>query len=791
MRGTRSFGPPLEPPDPEIEKTLKKKKKQRRQRNKEQQELGGQVNEMAGPHQRLMDYATPGLNVAAEGVVRPLIAANQWEIKPALLNMLTNNVTFYGLPSENPNARLTNFLEVCDTFKINDVPAEAIKLRLFPFTLKDRAKVWLTSLPQGSITSWNQLAQAFLSKYFPLAKTARIIKEITSFTQQDHETLYEAWERFKELQRLCPHHHLPDELLMQIFYNGINPTTRSSLDAKSGGLFMKKTSVEARELLEEMAINSSMWPVDRAQSQTQTNSGPSSSSSSSAKGIHSLDPVSMMQAQLSALTLKVDKLFTPCDTNGNPVQNCMDDSGPDMVEQVNFIQGQNRNNNPYSNTYNPGWRNHPNFGWKDNSNANTTQDRSNNYQNQDKSTNYQNQPRDSIGTLSTKIDKFIDAIGGKINTQDENFKRVENKFDQLFKNHSSSIHNLEVQIGQIAKSIPSRREGSLPSNTEENPKEQVKGITLRSGKQYLGPELSGDATNILQETNLTPNSEDMNEVPKAVPKETGANVFQPKAPYPPRIRNKNYDKQLLTFIDKLKNLHINLSFMDAITQIPNYSKFLKDLISKKISWEDVSTIALTEDCSSIVSSTMPTKLKDPGCFTIPCTLGDMKFPNCLCDLGASINLMSLSIFKMLGLEEDVKRISMVLQLADQTIKKPYGIVEDVLVKVDKFIFPTDFVILDFAYDLNCPLIFGRPFMNTGRALVDVSEGKIILRIGDNKIEFNMNKAMKYPMDEHVCMKVDLVDECVNSIAADDNDYVGLVEPEIEEVIEEIMPEPLI
>ncbi|WCJ29408.1 hypothetical protein M5689_011047 [Euphorbia peplus] len=416
---------------------------------------------MAGPHQRLMDYATPGFNVAAEGIVRPRIAANQWEIKPALLNMLTNNVTFYGLPSENPNAHLTNFLEVCDTFKINDVPAEAIKLRLFPFTLKDRAKVWLTSLPQGSITSWNQLAQAFLSKYFPLAKTARIIKEITSFTQQDHETLYEAWERFKELQRLCPHHNLPDELLMQTFYNAINPNTRSSLDAMSGGLFMKKTSVEAKELLEEMAINSSMWPVDRAQSQPQSNSGPSSSSSSSVKGIHSLDTVSMMQAKLSALSQKVDKLFTSCDANGNPIQNGMDDSGPDMVERVNFVQGQNRNNNSYSNTYNSEWRNHPNLSWRENGNTNASQDRS---------SNYQNQPRDSIGTLSTKIDKFIDAIGGKVNNQDENFKRVEDKFDQLFKNHSSSIHNLEVQIGQIAKSLPSRKEGSLPSSTEDNPK---------------------------------------------------------------------------------------------------------------------------------------------------------------------------------------------------------------------------------------------------------------------------------------------------------------------------------
>ncbi|XP_012076143.2 uncharacterized protein LOC105637319 [Jatropha curcas] len=208
-----------------------------------------------------------------------------------------------------------------------------------------------------------------------------------------------------------------------------------------------------------------------------------------------------------------------------------------------------------------------------------------------------------------------------------------------------------------------------------------------------------------------------------------------------------------------------MSFMEAIIKISNYGKFLKDLISKKRSWEDVSTVTLTEDCSSIILSKLPTKLKDPGGFTIPCRLGEVDFPRCLCDLGASINLKPLSLFKKLGLEDEVKCTNMVLKLADQSIKRPYGIIEDViedvLVKVDKFIFPTDFVILDFVYDENFPLILGRPFMNTGRALIDVSEGKLILRIGDDIIEFHIDKAMKCPMDEGNCMRIAIVDTCVH------------------------------
>ncbi|XP_065879878.1 uncharacterized protein [Euphorbia lathyris] len=627
-------------------------------------------------------------------------------------------------------------------------------------------------MPAASIETWEQLAQAFLSKNFPLAKTARVIKELTSFSQNDNETLYEAWEHFKELQRLCPHHQLPVGLLMQTFYNGLNPITRGSLDAMSGGLFMKKTSAQARELLEEMAINSSMWPAERGHIPS---AKPSSSTTSSVKGIVNLDPVAMLQAQFSALSHKIDRFMALCDPNGQPIQTDVDYEGMSEIEQVNFVQGQNQTNNPYSNTYNPGWRNHPNFNWRDNNNVNA---------NQNRTTNYQNQSRDSISTLSSKIDKFIDAMSGKISNHDDGFIRIENKFDQLIKNQSSSIHNLEIQIGQLAKSIPSRKEGSLPSHTEENPKEHVKAITLRSGKNYLGPEMPENST--LPGTDLPKPKEDILKK-KDAPIDSSTKTFVPKPPFPHKVRNKDYDKQLLTFLDKLKNLHINLTFMDAITQIPNYGKFLKDLISKKISWEGISSISLTEDCSSIVSSNLPTKLKDPGCFTIPCKLGDIEFPSCLCDLGASINLMPLSIFNKLGLEEDIKRTNMVLQLADQTTKRPYGIIEDILVKVDKFIFPTDFVILDFAYDVNCPLIFGRPFMNTGRALVDVSEGKVVLRIGDDKIEFDMNQVMKYPMEDFACMKLDLIEECVNDIVKKEE----IIEPIMSEELEDKDPERLI
>ena len=134
-------------------------------------------------------------------------------------------------------------------------------------------------------------------------------------------------------------------------------------------------------------------------------------------------------------------------------------------------------------------------------------------------------------------------------------------------------------------------------------------------------------------------------------------------------------------------------------------------------------MSLGETCSSIISRKLPTKLKDPRSFTIPCVIGINEFPKYLCDLGTSINLMPLFIFRKLGLG-DVKATNMTLQLVNHSIKKPHGVVEDMLVEVDKFIFPVDFVILDFKEDKTCPLILSHPFLNTSRALIDVHKGKI-------------------------------------------------------------------
>ncbi|KAK5811227.1 hypothetical protein PVK06_026551 [Gossypium arboreum] len=140
----------------------------------------------------MYDYAKPSLIGTESSIVRPAIATNNFELEPNTIQMIQQFVQFDGLQDEDRNTHLANFLEFCDTFKINGVSDDAIRLQLFPFSLRNKAKQWLNSLPRGSITTWEQMTKNFLLKYFPPAKTAKLRNDISSFVHMDKETLYDA-----------------------------------------------------------------------------------------------------------------------------------------------------------------------------------------------------------------------------------------------------------------------------------------------------------------------------------------------------------------------------------------------------------------------------------------------------------------------------------------------------------------------------------------------------------------------------------------------------------------------
>ncbi|GJY80096.1 reverse transcriptase domain-containing protein [Tanacetum coccineum] len=312
--------------------------------------------------------------------------------------------------------------------------------------------------------------------------------------------------------------------------------------------------------------------------------------------------------------------------------------------------------------------------------------------------------------------------------------------------------------------------GTLPSNTVSNPKSDLKAITTRSGISYQGPtnpttsslpkvvereiEVTKDTvppTNngstkdvqppVVQVQSQVPNSEPVVETvsaPMPNPK--------PSIPYPSRRndekRREKANDQIEKFYEIFKDLSFKISLADALILMPKFASTLKALIGNKEKLSEMARTPLNEHCSAVILNKLPEKLGDPGKFLIPCDFPGMEECLALADLGASINLMPLSVWKKLSLPE-LTPTCMTLELADRSITKPIGIAEDVYLKVGKFKFPADFVVVDFDADSRVPLILRRSFLKTKRALIDVYEGELTLRVGKEAITFNLDQTSRY------------------------------------------------
>ncbi|GJV79956.1 reverse transcriptase domain-containing protein [Tanacetum coccineum] len=233
----------------------------------------------------------------------------------------------------------------------------------------------------------------------------------------------------------------------------------------------------------------------------------------------------------------------------------------------------------------------------------------------------------------------------------------------------------------------------------------------------------------------------------------------PKAsiPFPSRRKEKAND-QIEKFYEIFRDLSFEISFTDALMLMPKFASTLKTLIGNKEKLSELARTPLNENCSAVILNKLPKKLGDPGRFLIPCEFTGITTCNALADLGASINLMPYSVWNNLSLPE-LTPTCMTLELADRSITKPIGIAEDVFVNVGKFQFPADFVVVDFEPDPRVPLILGRCFLKTSRALIDVYEGEITLRVGKEAITFNLDQTSRYTanFNHMTANRIDVID----------------------------------
>ncbi|GJU41568.1 reverse transcriptase domain-containing protein [Tanacetum coccineum] len=298
---------------------------------------------------------------------------------------------------------------------------------------------------------------------------------------------------------------------------------------------------------------------------------------------------------------------------------------------------------------------------------------------------------------------------------------------------TNSTNDLKNMLGQFMKMNTASTSGSgtLPSNTVTNPREDLKGITTRSGVAYKGPTIpttSSPPKVVERETEVTKDTvpptnngstEDVQppvvqvetHVPISEPVEAPVSALKPNPkpsiPYPSRLKDQKLrekaNNQMEKFYQIFQDLHFDISFADALILMPKFASTLKSLISNKEKLFELARTPLNEHCSAVLLNKLPKKLGDPGKFLIPWKLSLPELtPTC-----------------------------MTLELADRSISRPVGVAEDVSVKVGKLHFPADFVVFDFDADARVPLILGRSFLKTGSALIDVYAGELTLRVGNN------------------------------------------------------------
>ncbi|GKC06158.1 reverse transcriptase domain-containing protein [Tanacetum coccineum] len=391
---------------------------------------------------------------------------------------------------------------------------------------------------------------------------------------------------------------------------------------------------------------------------------------------------------------------------------------------------------------------------------------------------YQAPAPQTQGVIKTNFESYVKANDAVMrNMQDQN------------QNLQNQMTNLTDMLSKFVNSNTASTSGSgtLPSNTITNPKVDLKGITTRSGVAYQGPTIPTTSSSppkvVERETEVTkdtvpptnngstkdvqpPVVQVQSQVPNSEPVVTPVSApmpnLKPSIPYPSRRnderRREKANDQIEKFYKIFQDMSFEISLADALILMPKFASTLKALIRNKEKLSEMARTPLNEHCSAVILNKLPEKLGDPGKFLIPCDFPGMEECLALADLGASINLMPLSVWKKLSLPE-LTPTCMTLELADRLITKPIGIVEDVYLKVGKFKFPADFVVIDFDADPRVPLILGRSFLKTGRALIDVYEGELTLRVGKEAVTFNLDQTSRYSSnyDDMTANQIDVIE----------------------------------
>nr|GEY08974.1 DNA-directed DNA polymerase [Tanacetum cinerariifolium] len=515
--------------------------------------LEDQSQENPPPEVLMVDNRTMAelLQTPTEGyedaIVIPEITANKFELKHGLINLVQNK-QFFGHDKEDPHAHIRYFNKITSTMRVPNVPSSSIKLMLFPFSLEGAARIWHVKEAPRSIQTWDDLVSKFINQFFPPSKTTNLRNEITRFQQRFDESFYEAWDRFNDLLRACPHHGFSELHQLDTFYNALNINDQDSLNSAAGGNFFDKMPRECLNIIESKSkVRQSRAMAVIAKIGT----------SSSTPAISS--DVSELKDMVKALLLD-KKNQSPAPTPSTTpvpvkavVPNCVTCGGTHS---------------------------------------------------------YQNYPATHENAYQGNIQEYVPQAAEASYNQGNTYFQPQMVANQIqppgFPPHQNNQNNFNRGNNF------NQNRGTLPGNTITNPKEDLKGITTRSGVAYQGPKTSSQSkqgTKVTKDQVQTPSSQDTALVqPSIIQSESQAPVSEPV------------------------DMSFEISFTDALTLMPKFASTLKALIENKEKLNEMARTPMNEHYSVVILNKLPRKLRDPGKFLIPCEFLGMDECLALADL---------------------------------------------------------------------------------------------------------------------------------------------------------------
>nr|GEZ57120.1 reverse transcriptase domain-containing protein [Tanacetum cinerariifolium] len=625
----------------------------------------------------------------------------------------TMNKQFFGHDKEDPHAHSRYFNKITSTLKFPNVPNTSIKLMLFPFFLEGATRIWLDKEPPRSIFTWDDLVSKFIN--------------------------HEAWDRLKDLLRAYPHHGFSKLYQLHTFYNTLNSKDQDSLNFAVGGNFLDKMPCDCLAIIESKSkvCYSRDKPVVAKVSTNAFTSGVSPDVAELKDMVKALLLDKKGQNQSLAHVKAVEESCVTCvgahsyrncpATDGNVYHDNIQEFVP-QASAVNYNQGNTsyRSQMLSNQIRPPGFPPVPN-------NKNVQRNNQNHFiPNKNQGNNFNQGPIYQPPVFQQPAYQAPADQAPAPQTHGvlkEDFLACVKAYDAVMKNMQNQGQNMQNKLTNlndlITKFVNSNSaftliSGTLPSNMIANSKKVTKDTMNPTNNE---------------------NTEDVQ--PQAVQSESPVSISEPaitmvsaskpnsKASIPyPSMRNdeRNREKannQIEKFYQIFKDMSFKISFVDALILMDKFTSTLKALIENKEKLSVMARTPLNEHCSAVLLKKLPKKLGDPGKLSLP----------------------------------DLTPTCMTLELADRSISRPVRVVEDVYVKVGSFQFSADFVVIDFDADPRVPLILGRSFLKTGRALIDVFEGELTLRVGKEAITYNLDQTSRYSANysDMTTKRIDVID----------------------------------